>query len=237
MWKDEHIIGTNVRVFLITAITGDDYKLHQCCAAYMSDYLLLGTAVLPYTLGHLRGGRDFFMTSIDHALWFHSEFRADEWLLYETESPVCGGFVLCIVPLFLFVAVAIFGQLWWHWQLLAAQLAGFMVIDCFELLCYKFLNKQAPPKKTTKKQTNQQNKNKQTQQQQQQKLTRLLTHPPPINIHTCTVMDTLPPPPPPLKKKKKKGHRVKWFENCISDPESCKKNVNICNICIFSLLV
>ncbi|KAK7115238.1 acyl-coenzyme A thioesterase 8-like [Littorina saxatilis] len=69
---------------------GDDYKMHQCCAAFMSDYLLLGTAIMPYTGGHIQAGRNFFMTSVDHAVWFHSEFRADDWLLYEMESPVCG---------------------------------------------------------------------------------------------------------------------------------------------------
>lgn len=69
---------------------GDDHKMHQSTAAYMSDALLLGTALLPCSKGSLLGGKDFFLTSIDHAVWFHSEFRADEWLLYEMESPVCG---------------------------------------------------------------------------------------------------------------------------------------------------
>ncbi|KAK7505850.1 hypothetical protein BaRGS_00003121 [Batillaria attramentaria] len=69
---------------------GDDYKMHQCCAAYMSDSILLGTATLPYASGHRNARGKFFMTSVDHAVWFHSEFRADEWLLYEMESPVCG---------------------------------------------------------------------------------------------------------------------------------------------------
>ncbi|XP_076470536.1 acyl-coenzyme A thioesterase 8-like [Babylonia areolata] len=69
---------------------GDDHKLHQCCAAYMSDQLLLGTSVLPYERGAKGSYGRFFMTSVDHSIWFHSQFRADEWLLYEMESPVCG---------------------------------------------------------------------------------------------------------------------------------------------------
>ena len=80
------------------AFAGDDHKVHQCCAAYMSDNFLLGTALMPYGAGRHKRDRDFFITSIDHAVWFHSDFRADEWLLYEMESPVCGGFLHHIVP-------------------------------------------------------------------------------------------------------------------------------------------
>ncbi|XP_025076127.1 acyl-coenzyme A thioesterase 8-like isoform X2 [Pomacea canaliculata] len=69
---------------------GDDHKMHQCCAAYMSDAMLLGTATLPYTGSHAEAQEKMFMTSIDHTVWFHSTFRADDWLLYEMESPVCG---------------------------------------------------------------------------------------------------------------------------------------------------
>ncbi|XP_060593452.1 acyl-coenzyme A thioesterase 8-like isoform X1 [Ruditapes philippinarum] len=66
---------------------GDDNKLHQCVAAYMSDFSLLGTALQP-------GGPNFetrFMTSLDHTLWFHNPFRVDEWMLYESFSPHAGN--------------------------------------------------------------------------------------------------------------------------------------------------
>ncbi|KAK3578954.1 hypothetical protein CHS0354_034743 [Potamilus streckersoni] len=71
---------------------GDDSKVHQCMAAYQSDYSLLGVALQP-------GGKNYettFMTSLDHTIWFHAPFRVDEWMLYEIFSPQCGsGRALC----------------------------------------------------------------------------------------------------------------------------------------------
>ncbi|KAG7478088.1 hypothetical protein MATL_G00076600 [Megalops atlanticus] len=61
-------------------------KLHCCVAAYVSDYSFLGTALLPYP-----NHRAQFSASLDHAMWFHSTFRADHWMLYECESPWAGG--------------------------------------------------------------------------------------------------------------------------------------------------
>lgn len=64
--------------------TGFALALHQCIAAYASDFSLLGTALLPH------GSPNPFvsmMASIDHSMWFHHPFRADDWLLYELESP------------------------------------------------------------------------------------------------------------------------------------------------------
>ncbi|KAM4612871.1 LOW QUALITY PROTEIN: acyl-coenzyme A thioesterase 8 [Polymixia lowei] len=61
-------------------------KLHCCVAAYVSDYSFLGTALLPYP-----SHRAQFSASLDHAMWFHSTFRTDEWMLYECESPWAGG--------------------------------------------------------------------------------------------------------------------------------------------------
>ncbi|XP_076124849.1 acyl-coenzyme A thioesterase 8 [Alosa pseudoharengus] len=63
-----------------------DMKLHCCVAAYVSDYSFLGTTVLPYP-----EYRAQFSASLDHAMWFHNTFRADEWMLYECESPWAGG--------------------------------------------------------------------------------------------------------------------------------------------------
>ncbi|KAH3824420.1 hypothetical protein DPMN_126256 [Dreissena polymorpha] len=66
---------------------GEDTKLHQCVAAYMSDFSLLGTALQP-------GGMNYrinFMTSLDHTIWFHNPFRVDEWMLYEAFSPHAGN--------------------------------------------------------------------------------------------------------------------------------------------------
>jgi acyl-CoA thioesterase-2 len=57
--------------------------------AYASDYTLLGTSVLPHGLSWARG--EVTSASLDHALWFHRQARADEWLLYVTDSPWSGS--------------------------------------------------------------------------------------------------------------------------------------------------
>jgi acyl-CoA thioesterase-2 len=36
-------------------------------------------------------GKTAFIASLDHAMWFHDEFRADEWLLYDQHSPWAGN--------------------------------------------------------------------------------------------------------------------------------------------------
>lgn len=63
-----------------------DMKLHCCVAAYISDYSFLGTAALPHL--NLRMA---FMASLDHSMWFHAPFRADDWMLYECESHWAGN--------------------------------------------------------------------------------------------------------------------------------------------------
>jgi len=67
----------------------DDLALHQALLAYVSDYELLGTSVLPHALPFGRGR--VLMASLDHALWLHRECRVDEWLLYSFDSPNAGG--------------------------------------------------------------------------------------------------------------------------------------------------
>lgn len=67
----------------------DDARLHRCLLAYMSDFALLGTAVRPHA--ELVGDGNLMMASIDHAMWFHRDFRLDDWLLYSLESPSASG--------------------------------------------------------------------------------------------------------------------------------------------------
>lgn len=67
----------------------DDPNLHQCVLAYASDFTLLDTALIAH--GKLLFDRDIQMASLDHALWFHQSFRADEWLLYVQDSPNAHG--------------------------------------------------------------------------------------------------------------------------------------------------
>jgi len=63
----------------------DDPVLHRAVLAYASDFSLLTTAMLPH--GRSQGMPDMLVASIDHALWFHRSFRADDWLLYTMDSP------------------------------------------------------------------------------------------------------------------------------------------------------
>ena len=63
----------------------DDDALHQCVLAYASDMTLLDTALISH--GRTLFDRDLQLASLDHALWFHRTFRADEWLLYSQDSP------------------------------------------------------------------------------------------------------------------------------------------------------
>jgi len=65
----------------------DDQPLHRCLLAYVSDYHLLDTATLPHGVSFL----ELQMASIDHAIWFHRDVRADEWLLYVIDSPSASG--------------------------------------------------------------------------------------------------------------------------------------------------
>ena len=67
----------------------DDPILHTIVLTYASDMTLLDTSTLPH------GGSWFepslFMASLDHAMWFHRSFRADDWLLYAQDSPNATG--------------------------------------------------------------------------------------------------------------------------------------------------
>ncbi len=68
----------------------DQPLLHVVLATYVSDMTLLDSVLL----AHGRGGwavGDVVGASLDHAMWFHRPFRADEWLLYDQESPSASG--------------------------------------------------------------------------------------------------------------------------------------------------
>lgn len=67
----------------------EDPVLHQNLLTYVSDYELLGTATLPHGLSFTRGS--VIMASLDHALWFHTAAKVDEWLLYAMDSPSSSG--------------------------------------------------------------------------------------------------------------------------------------------------
>jgi acyl-CoA thioesterase-2 len=67
----------------------EDRLIHQAVLAYASDHNFLGAAIRPH-------GRSFMQptlqaASLDHVIWFHRPFRADQWLLYIAESPIAAG--------------------------------------------------------------------------------------------------------------------------------------------------
>ena len=63
----------------------DDPVLHTVVLTYASDMTLLDTTLLPH--GGSWHDDAVFMASLDHAMWFHRPFRADEWLLYARTHP------------------------------------------------------------------------------------------------------------------------------------------------------
>jgi len=63
----------------------DEPAIHQCVLAYASDMTLLDAALI--THHRTVFSEDIMAASLDHALWFHRPFRADEWLLYAQDSP------------------------------------------------------------------------------------------------------------------------------------------------------
>src|SRR5215210_2540796 len=67
----------------------DDPAIHQCVLAYASDMTLLDASLVAH--GRTVFERSIQPASLDHALWFHRAFRADEWLLYAQDSPSASG--------------------------------------------------------------------------------------------------------------------------------------------------
>ncbi|OCC22662.1 acyl-CoA thioesterase II [Croceicoccus estronivorus] len=67
----------------------DDPRVHRAVLAYASDMHLLMSSLRPHGKSMFRG--EVRGASLDHAIWFHQPFRADDWLLYVTESPWAGN--------------------------------------------------------------------------------------------------------------------------------------------------
>jgi acyl-CoA thioesterase-2 len=70
-------------------VMSDDRLAHQAVLAYASDYGLLATALLPHGLSIYTANVQ--VATLDHALWLHRPFRADDWLLYVMDSPAAAG--------------------------------------------------------------------------------------------------------------------------------------------------
>jgi acyl-CoA thioesterase II len=67
----------------------DSQALHSYLLAYVSDYSLIASALLPHGVTWHTPGMQ--VASLDHVMWFHQPFRVDEWLLYSIESPSASG--------------------------------------------------------------------------------------------------------------------------------------------------
>jgi acyl-CoA thioesterase-2 len=67
----------------------DDPLLHACALTYCSDLTLLEATVGRH--GEAWGPGGMVGASLDHALWLHRPFRADEWFLYDCSSPSASG--------------------------------------------------------------------------------------------------------------------------------------------------
>lgn len=63
----------------------DDLSIHKYMLAYASDFGLVATSLYPH--GKTFWDADMQVASLDHAMWFHRDFRMDEWLLYVIDSP------------------------------------------------------------------------------------------------------------------------------------------------------
>lgn len=63
----------------------DDLLLHQCVLTYASDFMLVDASLRVH--GRNWFERSLMVASLDHAMWFHRPFRADDWILYQMESP------------------------------------------------------------------------------------------------------------------------------------------------------
>mgnify|MGYP002715485993 CR=1 FL=1 len=82
----QQIDDGRIHVWIRTAAKlPDDPALHLCALAYASDFSLLDAVMARY--GRTLFDRRMMPASLDHAMWFHRPFRADEWLLYAQDSP------------------------------------------------------------------------------------------------------------------------------------------------------
>jgi acyl-CoA thioesterase-2 len=72
-----------------TAPLPNNVAIQQCVLAYASDMTLLDNCLLPHGVSWFR--REMQVASLDHAMWFHRPFQADEWLLYAQDSPSASG--------------------------------------------------------------------------------------------------------------------------------------------------
>ena len=81
--------GEDVVWFRAEGPMPEDPLLHVCVATYVSDATLLDAVQRRH--GFHVGSGDLDVASLDHAMWFHQPYRADQWSLYVAQSPAAGG--------------------------------------------------------------------------------------------------------------------------------------------------
>ncbi|WP_211828991.1 acyl-CoA thioesterase II [Kistimonas asteriae] len=67
----------------------DDLRVHKYLLAYASDFNFLPTSLEPHGVSFWQ--KNMQVASLDHSMWFHRDFRMDDWLLYAMESPSASG--------------------------------------------------------------------------------------------------------------------------------------------------
>ncbi len=67
----------------------DDMRIHRYLLAYASDFNFLPTALFPHGRSHIQ--RDMQVATLDHSMWFHRDFRMDEWILFDMDSTSASG--------------------------------------------------------------------------------------------------------------------------------------------------
>lgn len=89
-WKQSDISDPVQRLWIRADGTlPDDLLLHACVVTYASDMSLFDTMLQPHPVRW--DDHNFMGATIDHCMWFHRPVRADQWLLYDSESPVATG--------------------------------------------------------------------------------------------------------------------------------------------------
>ncbi|MDP9137472.1 MAG: acyl-CoA thioesterase II, partial [Pseudomonadota bacterium] len=73
----------------VRATLPDEDAVHCAALAYASDISIIATALVPH--GRTLYDQQLMMASLDHAIWYHRPFRADQWLLYSQDSPSASG--------------------------------------------------------------------------------------------------------------------------------------------------
>jgi acyl-CoA thioesterase-2 len=81
--------GENLVWLRVNGELPDDPLLHVCLMTFASDLTLLDTVLLRHATSWYSGRTSG--ASLDHAMWFHRPFRADQWLLYAQETPSAHG--------------------------------------------------------------------------------------------------------------------------------------------------